>query len=219
MLDNIKSVFSILKDTVLFITIIIIFIYPNETKNFLLTRGVNNIDFLGNKIILKDIGQKISGSEQVVDLLNSGKFGPDEINLLKKFFENVQAANEKIKSSLADTPGGGGLLTASKDQPVTSAATGSSQYGWVFAGKIDENKTAWSPNTTRTVNEENLTSSSVTLTDDVYVRADTTSGKHASAPILGVMRNGDVVQVLDRDYSHGIGGGWFMWLKVRVERQ
>jgi hypothetical protein len=53
------------------------------------------------------------------------------------------------------------------------------------------------------------------VVDDTYLREDGPLNARSSAAILGVAKEGDALQVVDVDYSHAKGGGWFVWAKVR----
>jgi len=138
---------------------------------------------------------------------------------LKAEVKNLGQAAEKSKAEIvvADSTLKRSLAT---QQRIVSEVNPSSvpDSGWIFVGKLTQDKTAWTSDTALTVSPAPLSFSAgmkLTVRDDVYLRADAPSNAHTSAPILSVARTGDTLEVLDQDLSHFLRGGWFVWLKVR----
>ena len=120
----------------------------------------------------------------------------------------IETADNTLKRSLA-----------TQQQIVASIAPSSvADTGWIFAGRLTEDKTAWDPADPPTVSPSPLSFSPgtrLTVHDDVYLRADASTNAHTVGQILGVARAGDQLEVLAQDPSHFRRGGWFVWLKVR----
>src|SRR5207247_10512357 len=90
--------------------------------------------------------------------------------------------------------------------------------GWIYLGKVTEEKNKWAPGSPKTVSAFNpllASGAPLVITDDVYLRADGPSASRSSAPILGVLKAGQQVQASEVDYSHAKSGGWFIWAKVQ----
>ena len=87
--------------------------------------------------------------------------------------------------------------------------------GWIYLGHVDETKSTWDPKP-RTVQTRPLLKPGevITVTDDVYVRADSASPRRNQAPVVGVVRAGQDVTVMDVSYTHAARGGWFLWVRV-----
>lgn len=122
---------------------------------------------------------------------------------------DIETADSTLKRSLA-----------TQQQIFASIAPSSvADTGWIFAGKLTEDKTAWDPtDPPPTISPVPLSFSvgmKLTVRDDVYLRGDAPTNAHTSAPISGVARVGDQLEVLAQDLSHFRRGGWFVWLKVR----
>ena len=50
--------------------------------------------------------------------------------------------------------------------------------------------------------------------EETYLRKDN-EGQKSTADILSVVKTGETVEVIDVDYSHARGGGWFLWAKIQ----
>src|SRR5947207_1733838 len=126
-------------------------------------------------------------------------------------------ANSRLEIETADNTLKRSLAT--QQQIVASIAPSSvADTGWIFAGRLTEDKTAWDPADPPTVSPSPLSFSPgtrLTVHDDVYLRADAPTNAHTVGQILGVARAGDQLEVLAQDPSHFRRGGWFVWLKVR----
>jgi len=150
---------------------------------------------------LNDLEHKVTDPTVKTEVKNLGQAA--ETSRLE-----IQAADTTLKRSLA-----------TQQQIVASIAPSSvADTGWIFAGRLNEQKTAWDPTDPPTVSPSPLSFSigvKLTVRDDVYLRADAPTNAHTSASILGVARVGDQLEVLAQDPSHFKRGGWFMWLKVR----
>ena len=91
------------------------------------------------------------------------------------------------------------------------------ETGWIYVGKISEDKSSWLPGSPTTITKTELPIEAgqvVTVRDDVYLRADGASNARASAPVQSVVKVGQRVEVLEVEFSHARSGGWFVWLKV-----
>jgi hypothetical protein len=150
---------------------------------------------------LNDLEHRVTDPAVKTEVKNLGQ-------VAEKSRLEIQAADTTLKHSLA-----------AQQQIFASIAPSSvADTGWIFAGKLNEEKTAWDPTDPPTVSPSPLSFSpgmKLTVRDDVYLRADATTNAHASASILGVAHVGEQLEVLAQDPSHFKRGGWFIWLKVR----
>lgn len=91
--------------------------------------------------------------------------------------------------------------------------------GWLYLGAVDEAKAAWkpeSPISIHAVPPALQPGQTLALRDDRYLRVDAASGNRAKAPVAGLVRSGERVEVLEVDHSHARAGGWFVWARVRA---
>jgi hypothetical protein len=111
------------------------------------------------------------------------------------------------------------LQNASLNSPA--AAPASVSQGWIYLGKTDSQHKSWiaPPQPKTSAQSPALRAGQViTLTDDLYLRADKTPQDQTfnQAAILGAVRSGSVATVSDAQYSPARGGGDFVWAKVVV---
>jgi hypothetical protein len=122
--------------------------------------------------------------------------------------EQLESADKVLKRSLA-----------TQQDIVAQVSPGSvAAAGWVYLGKISEDKSQWiegSPKTVQAVPPQDLRGAKLAVRDDVYIRADSSQSARSSAAIVGVAKVGETLQVNEVDHSHARGGGWFVWAKVR----
>ena len=89
------------------------------------------------------------------------------------------------------------------------------QQGWIFAGKKDEAQANWVANYHNTIKELKPAYSSgdkLTIIDNVYVR----DGFHSSSNIVTVAKEGQQVEYIEMQSLHALGGGYFIWFKIKV---
>jgi F0F1-type ATP synthase membrane subunit b/b' len=120
----------------------------------------------------------------------------------------LETADKVLKRSLA-----------TQQDIVSQVSPGSvAEAGWVYLGKVSEDKTQWvegSPKTVQPVPPQSLRGAKLSVRDDVYIRADSGQSARSSAAIVGVAKAGETLQVSDVEFSHAKGGGWFVWTKVK----
>lgn len=129
----------------------------------------------------------------------------------------------------ASGPGSG--LAPSKMAPPVAAAAGianarpavrdapqglsSATQGWIFLGRITPQAT-WTPDSPANVSTRWPVSKGdqITLSHDVWIRADSEAVSRSSAPVVGVLRAGETALVEDVALLHARLGGNFVWVKV-----
>jgi hypothetical protein len=119
---------------------------------------------------------------------------------------NQLAAPERVLGAAAKA-------AASAGEPVAQG-----REGWMYVGHVDEAKSAWRdrPANVQAPTPAFKAGDAVTITDDVFLRADTNGVQRNLAAVIGVLRTGEQATVLDVGYAHALSGGWFLWLKVRA---
>lgn len=177
-----------------------------ENSNRQTKAAASSVDGLQQKIA--DIEAKIAD----VSANNPSarkEIGPltDDIAVLKS---QASSADQTLKTTLLSQQD---ILRSAAPQSVESA-------GWIYAGQVDESKKSWAG-----VGPKNIASSSspeihpgqtLTVTTDVYLRGSSSTGKwHDQGDVVGVVKQGDQVQVTDVDTSPAKSGGWFVWLRVK----
>ncbi|HEY1901298.1 MAG TPA: hypothetical protein VGG56_02630 [Terracidiphilus sp.] len=115
------------------------------------------------------------------------------------------------------------LQSASAALPAAAAAAPIPvSQGWIYLGKTDSQHKSWitPPQPKTSAQSPALRAGQViTLTDDLYLRADKTPQDQTfnQAAIVGAVRSGSVATISDAQYSPARGGGDFVWAKVVVK--
>lgn len=226
-----KDVVSALRDSVLFLLFILLLFAPATIKERLVAAGFTkgSIGGLEWEAQAKSVADQTKSVGQSVEQANVNYTKLierlDEVE--KKITDPLIKSEVKSIGNVAETSRvaldvAGQTIKRSlavQQQAIAQIAPSAvADSGWVFLGKVTENKTSWVAGSPQTVNAAPLpVSSGTTLTvrDDIYLHADSSPSTRSSAAILGVVKVGDNVEVIDIDYSHAKGGGWFVWAKVR----
>jgi hypothetical protein len=224
-IQGMKEFFAMLKEAIIVIIFLLLILWPTGLKTQLSKIGFDGLNFMGMSMSFKEtaeagkevaaIQQQVSGLTSVIDSLSSKSSNPAEKQLLEKLSSNTKeivvatkALDNKFKDQISNQQS---TLPQNMIEQIPD-------IGWIYAGKLKENKTDKDASVTPTVmplkgeynNQEVLT-----VTDDVYLRNDGDALKHANADIITVLKTGEQVTYLAKDYSHSVGGGWFLWLKVK----
>jgi len=124
----------------------------------------------------------------------------------------VQRADTSIKET---------VLTQQTLLAQSNSATGadaSSNTGWLFIGRVDEDRRGWvggSPVNIAPVSYPLQTGQLLTIAGENYLHADSSTKQHREGKILTVLRGGTQVHVITTDpTSHALAGGWFVWVQV-----
>lgn len=134
-----------------------------------------------------------------------------QISQMNSALGNVQVADDSLKESLLTQQT---LLAQSK--PNSSPST---QQGWIFVGKIDEDKRGWvsgSPKNILPIGWPIKAGQTIVVSGLSYLRDDSDSHSHSGASVVTVLKDRTklVVESVDDSSSHAIGGGWFVWVKT-----
>ena len=202
-----KNTVSALRDSVLFFLFVLLLFFPGTVKDRLLEAGFTKGNIAGlewegqlkqSAEQTKTVGEAVSKADETYNTL---------IDRLTELEKNV--SDPMVRMSLtsigADAKVSQGELviadqalkrSLSTQQEIAEKLAPSSvpDKGWLFLGKVTENKNEWSsgsPETVATISAELITQGTkLTIRDDAYLRADSASGKHANASILSVVVDG-----------------------------
>jgi hypothetical protein len=157
---------------------------------------INQMDVLENKV--KDPSVK----QSLATLVKEAKASQAEL----------REANKAVTRSL------------STQQSIVEAVSPSSvvsDRGWLFLGKVSQEKDRWEPGSPVAIAPDVPPSigegTKLTIRDDTYWWADSPTGQHVDAPILSVAKVGTIVSVDKVDRRHAKKGGWYIWIKAHRE--
>lgn len=229
-----KDVVAALRDSVLFLLFLLLLFAPDTINSRLQAAGFTKGSIGGMEWQAqvktaaeqtKSVGQSIEKAntdyDQLIERLNEleGKVNDPKV---KSEVKAIGTAAESSRNELAAADKVIKRSLATQQQVVAEIAPASvSDVGWIYLGKVDEGKSAWANGTPKTISNVTLPITSgnrLTVTDDVYLRKDSDNAARSSAPIQGVAKVGESLEILNVDYSHARGGGWFVWAKVQRNR-
>jgi len=149
----------------------------------------------------------------------------------KEVQKNVNEGLEKVNAEVARSTQSGEPPPEARNVPVDPSFRETIKQaervapqllpdaGWVYLGKVDPRKQAWVEGGARTVNATWPISEGARLTvkDDVYVREIGDEAFHSNERIVSVARIGEIITVVEIDYTPARGSGWFVWAKVGLD--
>ena len=226
-----KDLMTALRDSVLFLLFVLLLFAPATIKDRLVAAGFTKGSIAGfeweaqirtatetTKSAGHTVVQAAEDYDKLIERLAALEKQVTDPKVRSEI-KGLEAVATSSRTELASADQAIKRSLAAQQQIVTQIAPASvADAGWIYLGKVTEDKTAWAagaPKTVRTPSPTVATGDKLTVVDDVYLRGDTASSSRSSAPVLAVAKVGETVQVLDLDYSHAKGGGWFVWAKVR----
>lgn len=226
-----KDTLSALRDGLLFVVFLLLFFTPAKVNQRLKEAGFTKGSIAGfewqaklkeaaeqTKSVGQSVGQATEEYGRLIDRLKELENKVSDPSF-KAEMKNIGVSAEESRMNLETADRTLKRSLATQQQVVAEVAFSSVvESGWMFLGKVTEDKTAWSSGSPKTI----LSSPSppppgtaLIVRDDAYLRGDSPSNSRASAPILGVVKIGEALKVIEVDFSHAKSGGWFVWAKVR----
>ena len=198
-----KELSSFLRDLLLTVIIAVCLIHPVSIKTFLKESGLSKLGAFGVTVELQEEKEKIAEAQKEVTnkVVALAAAAPDEAP--------PEASNKPVDQSFKQA-----ILTAERVAPQILPTS-----GWVFLGRVDNDKTRWADGGSATttaawpVKPDDI----LTVRDDVYVRANTDDKWHSKAPVTTVSKVGDKLRVVELQYSSAKVGGYFVWAKVALQ--
>jgi hypothetical protein len=240
-IDLVQSILTIARDLLLSVLFLFLLFWP-QTLNGLFTRaGITEID--GGVFTWKQQVQASADQNKAAAQANSA--ATDSLNDVQSTLAAIaaQSKDPSIKAQATQALGqvNGSLSSLQNvDQslsrslitqqsilqaPATpgqqqSPATVVRPQGWVYLGEVDANSQRWMIPPQPKVSSSSAVpqvGQTITLTDDLYLRADKASGQtYNQAAITGAVRSGSSAKILDLQPSHARNGGLFLWAKISV---
>lgn len=226
-----RDLISALRDALLFAVFVLLLFSPETVKARLVEAGFTK-GTIGGMEWEAQVKEASDNTKSAGQTLSQAKAGYDELISRLATLEN-KVTNPVIQREL-DSIGDAAEVSlaelASADQAIKRSLVAQQQLvnqvtpssvettGWIFLGKVAEDKQSWgdaSPKSIHTIAPDALIGAKLTLKDDVYLRDNATTNARAMAPLLAVVKMGEVLSVTELDYSHAKTGGWFVWAKVK----
>lgn len=227
-----KDVVSALRDSVLFLLFVLLLFTPDTIRERMVAAGFTKGAIAGfewaaeiksaaeqTKTVGQAVGQATEEYTRLIERLTE---------LEKKVTDpgvkaEVKAIGQVAESSRTELVGADRDLKrslATQQQVVQrlAPATDEAPHGWMFLGRVTQDRQTWVGGGAQTVGGASLPLTAgqvLTVRDDAYLRADGPPNARSSAPIHGVAKVGDTVEILAIDYSSARAGGWFVWAHVK----
>jgi seryl-tRNA synthetase len=226
-----KDVVSALRDSVLFLLFLLLLFAPSTIKERLNAAGFTKGSIGGfeweaqiksaaaeTKTVGQTVDQASDNYDKLIERLSALEKQVTD-PAVKATVKDLGDVAEVSRTDLKTADRALKRSLATQQQIVAQISPSSvADVGWIFLGKVTQDTSAWvggRPQTVGSTSARPAPGTILTVRDDAYLRADGPSAARASAAILGVVKVGDTVEVIDIDYSHAKGGGWFVWAKVR----
>lgn len=232
-LSILKDLTVILRDGIILILFLLLIITPGRINSILVSAGFTKgtIGGLSWEAKLKTTADETRTVGQSVDLARRNY---DSLADRLKALE-LKMKDPRLKSEVKQITD---MVTVSQDELATAdrtvkrslasqqqivaeiAPSQSSVSGWLYLGKVNQDKSNWelgSPVTVASFALPFRVDRILNVTDDAYLRAEGSTVAHASASIVGVVKAGAEVRAESFDFSPVPGGGWFVWARVKVQ--
>jgi hypothetical protein len=224
-----KEIFLLLREAIIVLLFLFLLMFPTSFKNKLVELGFSRVEFMGMDMNLSeqiketaDAGKQVadlqlqaSGLKSVIDSIQKKSTNPEEKKILKSLSnktETMYSTANKLDGNIKQR------MSVQQEALTEQTNIKAPDEGWIYAGKINQEQTTWLLSIKPTIAERKINYESgeeLTITDDVYLRKDEVTTMRANSEVIAVIKAGEKVIFIEKDYSHAVGGGWFMWLKVR----
>jgi hypothetical protein len=198
-----RETFSILRDVLLTAVFVFCLFNPGSIRTFLKESGLSKLGVFGVTVEVQEEREKIHEAQQRVTgrVVDASAAAIDETP--------VEALNRPVDQEFKQA-----VLAAEMLAPQVLPTA-----GWVFLGRVDSAKSRWEDggSKTTTASWPIVPNETVTVKDDVYVRAIAQGKWHSSAPVATVAKVGDQLKVVEIEYSPAKIGGFFVWAKVAIQ--
>jgi hypothetical protein len=216
---TVKTWLEVFRESLVILVVLIVAIFPKTTAVHLHDLGfttlrtpVGDVDLAQVAGGVRDARLNVSDSVAALDEI-SKNLPPSPIK------ERVDLVVSDLKSTADHLQGPDQILATAVRRQAEASQNPTAREGWIYLGHVDESKKDWTPVPTAVKNAspQFKPGDVVAVSDDLYLRADSSTTQRNQAPVIGVVRSGQQVHVLDIGYTHSLRGGWFIWLKVTVD--
>ena len=227
-----KSLFELLRDLLIFAVLAMLFLIPGFVKDRLTHAGIQSIDAAGVKWQAQAEAAKVQTSAAVdhvarvqidsenlrnqLEALARSAATPGQKSVIEKLAADAKASADQIQT--ANT-----ILTRSlavQDSALRQVdAQSATRAGWIFLGRITQDKSDWARGAGRTVDVDwpLHVGAQIAVNADANIHGDPNGGQHRDASVLGAIRAGEKITIDDIDTtSHWAAGGWTVWVRVKT---
>jgi hypothetical protein len=217
---NIKVWLEVVRESLIIGAILIVVVFPNWTASRLAGFGLKTLKTPFGDVDLAMMQAAAGNVESAHRGVSDAAAALQTISasLPQATRDQISAVAAGLDSTAAQLQVPDRILaTAVRAQPDTQAST-RAREGWIYLGHVDEAKTSWSPSPTivHLASPAVQIGDVVPITDDVYIRADSSTSQRNQAAIIGVVHVGERVRITDVAYTHALRGGWFVWWRIAL---
>jgi hypothetical protein len=212
---TIKTWLQILREALIIVLVVVAVSFPEKTAAHFYKLGFNMVKTPWGDV---DVARAAGGVEAArVNVSDSAAaLRALSAELPQGVRERVDAVSSGLESANVQLQVPDQILTTAVRTQADVSGNAAPRQGWIYLGHVDDSKETWAPAPTIVTNPspQFKVGEMVTVSDDVYIRAESDSAQRNQAPVIGVVRRGQQVKVLESSYTHALRGGWFMWLRV-----
>ena len=212
-----KQLFGLVRDVCITLLAVLFILSPKFRAFVMPPNGQVNVALPGfSATYTATAAANVADSRNSISDVANALANNPEIKNNKVVQEAVSKLNQSATSlQVADTS----LKSAGTISPNPEAV--SQLNGWAFLGQVKDSGD-WTYDQAKQLNgaDPNLskTPQELRITDQVYVRADTSSSQHSTGQVIGVLQPGDLISVEQFDQIHAIAGGHFIWGKITRQK-
>ena len=230
--SRVKEYIGLIREVLVVLIVLAIFLLPDQINSTLNHIGITEFDFLGLKAKI----EKEANLETLTELENFKELNSEYQSAIDSLIEQLGAcdSNSEVSNYLDSLQGSfnkSNLMIEAKSQMLASQIETQQtilerkykapveKSGWLFVGKISEDKSKWLADSPRNIkpiaaNISDIKALELVTKNEVYLREEGSPLERNQAPIKAVIPSNTKLEVKDIEFSHAKGGGWFVWVKV-----
>ncbi len=200
-----REFIALVRDTALTLALLVCLFHPASIRWFLTESHLDELSAFGVSI----------KADEAEDQVNSAR-GRLSAELAKEAKAQPNAPPAEASRRPLDAVLSRALKVAERVAPETVP-----NAGWVYLGHADGAMTRWADAEPVTTNASLplKPATEVTVSDEVYVRDVGSKPPYSAAPVTGIARVGDRLEIVAVDGAEDGHGGRYVWAKVALRKR
>ncbi len=209
------------------VIVVVALVQPTWVRDRVNALGISELDFAGLKATFIRTEQSLKDTGAIASQVGRGLNGiVDQLSHLPNQSQQLTEITQQIKL-LADRALGGATdaiqaTVAAQDNQKTVVPNATETTGWIYLGKVEENRSAWRGEHFVNALPTQLDGKTLVLTGDVFLHGGPpnnpepkTPGWRATQPVLRALKVTTPVDIVKTEVNPAIGGGFALWASVK----